>query len=115
VHPGDGLNEAGQVSYRFTLADGYQGIAIWSPNAPGDYNDDGFVDTGDYVLWRKNEGTQTNYQTWRANFGKAARTGAAESIQIPETTSIVSSLIATRMFWGRRSSRCGDIRCLFFF
>ena len=37
---------------------------------PGDYNNDGTVDAADYVVWRKNDGTQGGYDTWRANFGQ---------------------------------------------
>ena len=37
---------------------------------PGDFNFDGVVDAADYVLWRKGNGTQTDYNTWLANFGR---------------------------------------------
>ncbi len=43
----------------------------------GDYNFDGTVDAADYVLWRKNDGTQEGYDTWRANFGQMAGSGSA--------------------------------------
>lgn len=53
---------------------------------PGDYNLDGTVDTADYVVWRKFDGTNTTlpndpndlpidgdqYTTWRNNFGESA-------------------------------------------
>jgi hypothetical protein len=52
-----------------------------TPNNPhGDYNADGKVDAADYVVWRKGLGTaytQTDYDAWRANFGKSAGSGAA--------------------------------------
>jgi GH35 family endo-1,4-beta-xylanase len=69
----------------------------------GDYNDDGRVDTADYVIWRKFEGTMTplpndngivgpvgtdHYNLWRANFGNSAPgSGAALHVQgsaVPE-------------------------------
>jgi hypothetical protein len=37
---------------------------------PGDFNGDGSVDTGDYIVWRKNGGSQIEYDAWRANFGR---------------------------------------------
>jgi hypothetical protein len=46
------------------------------PELEGDYNRDGTVDAADYVVWRKNNGTQEGYDTWRANFGNAASSGA---------------------------------------
>jgi len=37
----------------------------------------GIVDAGDYVSWRKNDGTQAGYQNWRGNFGKQQQAVAA--------------------------------------
>jgi hypothetical protein len=50
----------------------------WSVNAqlPGDFNQDGSVDTADYVVWRKLGGSQGSYDTWRANFGSTAAAGS---------------------------------------
>jgi len=50
-------------------------IPISSP-LPGDINGDNVVDAADYVLWRKNGGSQASYNDWRANFG-ALSPGAA--------------------------------------
>ncbi|MEX0612005.1 MAG: hypothetical protein WD738_20210 [Pirellulales bacterium] len=47
------------------------------PALDGDYNADGTVDAADYVVWRKNDGTQAGYDTWRAHFGATAGSGAA--------------------------------------
>jgi hypothetical protein len=47
---------------------------------PGDYNHDGTVDAGDYIVWRKNPGgiyTTNDYNAWRANFGRTSGSGAA--------------------------------------
>jgi hypothetical protein len=41
-------------------------------NPPGDYNQNGTTDAGDYVLWRKTGGTTPGYNLWRANFGNNA-------------------------------------------
>ena len=43
------------------------------PAAAGDFNNDGSVDAADYVVWRNGLGTiytQSDYDTWRANFGE---------------------------------------------
>jgi hypothetical protein len=65
----------------------------------GDYNDDGAVDTADYVLWRNggpllNEGdtpntvNQADYEFWRASYGATAAGGASlNAAAIPEPTS----------------------------
>jgi hypothetical protein len=61
---------------------------------PGDYNNDGTVDTADFVVWRKNEGTantlpndplggtigQAQYDQWQSHFGQIAGSGAAGSL-----------------------------------
>jgi hypothetical protein len=39
---------------------------------PGDFNGDNVVNAGDYVAWRKTDGTPGGYNTWRANFGESA-------------------------------------------
>jgi len=67
---------------------------------PGDFNSDGKVDAADYVLWRKNNGTnnalandnglgtpvgQSHYNLWRANFGQPPGSGnLLESASVPE-------------------------------
>jgi hypothetical protein len=74
---------------------------------PGDFNNDGTVDAADYVVWRKNDGTQAGYDSWRANFGASLGVGSGsvdplaqrsasdqpQSDAIPEPVSI--ALVAT--------------------
>ena len=48
-----------------------------STSLPGDYNHDGKVDAADYVVWRKSNGSQSGYNTWRSHFGQSAGSGAA--------------------------------------
>ncbi len=85
-------------------------IAIFGPvsfvqGLPGDYNDDGIVDAGDYVVWRNNlgapAGTLANdidggtigaaqYQTWKSFYG--ASTGGSLLVSaaiVPEPSSLV--------------------------
>ena len=48
-------------------------LAVWSS---GDFNHNGLVDMADYVIWRKNNGTQTEYDTWRSRYRSAGGIGA---------------------------------------
>jgi uncharacterized membrane protein len=55
---------------------------IAEPNLPGDYNQNGTVDTADYVVWRKGLGTiytQDDYDVWRARFGASLGSGSGSS------------------------------------
>jgi len=72
------------------------------PSVPGDYNQDGTVDSGDFAVWRKNEGTanalpndpiggtigQTHYDQWREHFGQSAGSGAGQGGAVPEPTTL---------------------------
>jgi hypothetical protein len=62
----------------------------------GDFNDDGAVDAADYVVWRKANGTQTMYDTWRTNFSEPGGSGSGTSANatIPEPTTLVLLLLA---------------------
>jgi hypothetical protein len=46
-----------------------------SEGLDGDYNGDGKVDAADYVVWRKNGGTQQEYEDWRNNYGAMSGSG----------------------------------------
>ena len=86
---------------RVLSSDVYEGRA---PGTPGDYNNDGKVDAGDYVIWRNAGPTDTlpndstpgvvdgsDYNVWRANFGKppGAGSGLGGSTNVPEPTSMM--------------------------
>ncbi|MEX2309368.1 MAG: PEP-CTERM sorting domain-containing protein [Pirellulales bacterium] len=53
--------------------------------ATADFNRDGAVDAADYVVWRKNGGTEAEYNLWRTNFG--ATTGAGSGVKVESLTS----------------------------
>jgi hypothetical protein len=72
----------------------------------GDYNNNNIVDAADYVVWRKNRLTanvmpndpfgpliaDSQYNLWRANFGKTPGTGAGSVVNIcavPEPSTLV--------------------------
>jgi hypothetical protein len=73
-------------------------IVIQEFSLPGDYNDDGVVDAADYVVWRKNDGTQDAYNIWREHFGETASSGAGagspSSTSVPEPASLAVLLAA---------------------
>jgi hypothetical protein len=79
----------------------------------GDYNEDGVIDAGDYVVWRDTMGqsvtpwdgadgtgdgmvTQEDYDVWVRNFGKTIPnlSGSGSSLaQVPEPNSVVFLLV----------------------
>ena len=74
-----------------------------SPPAFTPYNNDGVVDAGDYIVWRKFEGLsvallndpiggtidQDQYDQWRTHFGETAESGTGGSETVPEPTAVV--------------------------
>lgn len=74
---------------------GVDGITTNSPQSlrsivplPGDFNYDNVVDAADYVAWRNKSGTLAEYDTWRANLGRAvgfaSGAGSVISLSVPE-------------------------------
>ncbi len=69
----------------------------------GDFNNDGSVDAADYVVWRKNLGSQDDYNLWRTNFGRPAESGAAVNLvsngisSVPEASSILLFLLGVAL------------------
>ncbi len=69
----------------------------------GDFNNDGIVDAADYVVWRKNLGSQDDYNLWRTNFGRTAASGTAGNLagsvssSVPEPSSIVVLLLGVAL------------------
>jgi beta-glucanase (GH16 family) len=85
-------------------------VRVWQRQTglSGDYNGDGHVDAGDYVIWRKTDGSQgiglaadgsgngmvndTDYLFWRKNFAATAgaASGTAAAVPEPYATSLVA-------------------------
>jgi hypothetical protein len=83
------------------------------PNFYGDYNQNGIVDQGDYLLWRKTKGTlvargagadgnangivdDDDYIFWRTRFGTAVPRGSGgglENLSVPEPGSALGVMI----------------------
>jgi hypothetical protein len=65
-----GLGTAFNIAGTRDLVFQYAAIDDSAPPPTGDYNNDGKVDSADYVVWRKtNINGQQGYNDWRANFG----------------------------------------------
>ena len=77
-----------------------------APVLAGDYNQNGVVDAADYVVWRKNFGTQASYDIWRAHFGQTAGSGAGiiTNATVPEPATLALTLFALA-HWCFRPSR----------
>ena len=86
------LNTNGTGDGRFDY-DEIKGLA--PPTVPGDYNNNGIVDAGDYVLWRRGgplqnevdtpeEVNQADYTAWRERFGNVSGSGSTAGVAIPE-------------------------------
>jgi autotransporter-associated beta strand protein len=100
-------------------------ITVAPAGLPGDFNSDGKVDAGDYVTWRKNNGTnnalandnglgtpvgQGHFDLWRANFGNPPGAGSSGgslngSGAVPEPASlalVIGAMLALFTCGGRR-------------
>lgn len=87
-------------------ADNFYNIEL-SPIVPGDFNNNGVVDSADYVTWRKGLGTvytQADYGIWRAHFGQTAGSGTGDiaNTAVPEPTTLMLLMFATAGWHLRR-------------
>ena len=71
---------------------------------PGDFNGNGIVDAADYVVWRKTDGSQNGYATWRAHFGQTVGSGAGAitNAAVPEPATLVLLMFAAAGWCLRR-------------
>ncbi len=118
------LSSMGIVSYNTSKsnAGGYLDALIVSNSSTalfdvtgvvsGDFDRNGVVDAADYVVWRKGLGTtygESDYQLWRANFGRSAANGLSGmgNATVPEPT-VFTLLIFAVVGWALvRLSRSG--------
>jgi hypothetical protein len=84
-------------------------LSVVAPPVAGDYDNNGVVDMGDYLLWRNNQGTSTvlandaiggtigsaQYDQWRTHFGQSVGGGAGlfGSASVPEPATAVMLII----------------------
>jgi enterochelin esterase family protein len=91
------------------------------PPLTGDYNQDGAVDAGDFVVWKKKSGAatlanrdpaitgpvgQADYNAWRANIGKTLATASANSLQTTTVPEPHSAAILIQLMFVIFLSRC---------
>jgi hypothetical protein len=121
---GDGFNAAGEIAYRFDLADGRSGIAVWSPPEPGDFDDDGNVDGDDLADWQAGFGMTAGAQhadgdadadedvdgndflIWQRNVGSAI-----PATPVPEPAAVLLQLAAALALAPFRRGRRLRRRC----
>ena len=94
------------------------------PAPLGDYNDNGVVDSADYVVWRKSIGQTANlsadangdelvniedYNIWRAHFGQLISTSGSgssiESASVPEPSTLLLLGIGAISLLGYRKAK----------
>jgi len=71
----------------------------------GDFNHNGLIDAGDYVVWRKTDGTPASYNAWRANFGQTAGSGSVFNSTVPEPSTLVLLGIGVISWLGCRKAK----------
>ena len=88
-------------SINYHYLGGNQIALVGSPaGIPGDYNGNGVVDGGDYVVWRKGGPLQNevadvgtvsaqDYTEWRLRFGNSGSGTSLESARVPEPSSVM--------------------------
>ena len=77
------------------LSADYQWRTDYLPNAvtltvlsAGDFNQDGVVDSRDYIVWRSTNGSQADYDIWRSHFGISAGVSFGSSLSGRNTTAV---------------------------
>jgi hypothetical protein len=78
------------------------------PVAPGDYNADGVVDLGDYLVWQKTFGSPTDLRAdgnadlaideedlavWQQHFGTVYPSDSGASTNVPEPHTALAALL----------------------
>jgi hypothetical protein len=74
--------------------DDISAAVVAAPALLGDYNENGVVDSADYVIWRNGLGTtytQDDYNVWRSHFGQSSGigTGTNAIAEVPEPATLI--------------------------
>jgi hypothetical protein len=93
-------NQGQPLEWRQNLASHMRFVIQAQVAIPGDFNHNGTVDAADYVVWRKSAGPTTDFNTWRANFGRTSGSGLSvtfdsTSSSVPEPTSLLTAVVAS--------------------
>jgi hypothetical protein len=107
----------GVVQYLHNVAADQYLTLSHSSALSGDFNGDGVVDGGDFLVWQTNFGspfTMQDFDDWRANFGSAlpAELGAAATVPEPAGMALLITALAASCLRGKtmRRLRGGDGR-----
>jgi hypothetical protein len=88
--------------------------------APGDYNSDGIVDMGDFVMWSKTFGSSTDlradgngdliineqdFVVWRSNFGATYGGSGSGLVGVPEPSTLTCLVVTALCGYLRRRTR----------
>jgi len=114
THPSQsGEQKVGAMLLNFMLNSEF--TQDWFPSTlPGDYNRNGTVDAGDYVIWRKGLGSTSNqnhYIVWRDHFGQTAGSGTGVSANgaVPEPAALMLLIIGRLMLCFAHNRQCRKI------
>ena len=61
------------------------------PSIAGDFNDDGFVDGEDFLVWQLNGGSSADLAVWQANYGTSPQYASAAAVPEPSQLLILLS------------------------
>jgi hypothetical protein len=80
---------------------------VISPEPDFDFNHDEMIDTADYVVWRKTDGSLSNYNGWRQHFGESLLSGSSGDANgtVPEPGSIAVVAVGILCASMRRRNR----------
>jgi hypothetical protein len=128
--PAGKLSVGNTYTWKVRYEDNYSGWSSYSAATSlsivlaavaGDYTNNGVVDTADYLLWRKNQGTTNvlandliggrigtaQYDQWRAHVGQTGgvSSGAPASAAVPEPRTLSLLFLAAAGVWIRHRRR----------
>jgi GH35 family endo-1,4-beta-xylanase len=108
----------GGQTYDLTLSKGQSLYSL--PIAPGDYNGDGVVDVGDYLVWQKTVGSPTDlradgngdfeideedFAVWHQHFGTVYSSGNGAATNVPEPNGALVTFLGALIAMGWNCSR----------
>jgi hypothetical protein len=88
------------LPYTIALSGATFNEIILAPDGSGDFNHDGVVDVGDFIVWEKNPGGRfapPDYDTWARRFGEGGGSQGEFGSAAPEPTAIALFLAATAL------------------
>jgi hypothetical protein len=103
-----GFNDLGQLAFWAEFTDLSEAVMVSyrvAESVPGDFNHDGTVDAADYLVWRKTDGTQLGYNTWRTHFGVSLPPAQVVASAVPEPAAIVLLVVALTALSSYRLNR----------